>query len=75
MRRSNAQRLMLLPMLLLTTSCGNLFGAKASDSFCVVARPIQLSDAALNAMNRSDLLQIKENNDSYARLCPIMAPR
>jgi hypothetical protein len=70
MQRRNARLLMLLPVLLLTSSCGNLFGASQGDSFCIVARPLQFSDPALNAMNRSDLLQVKALNDSYAKLCP-----
>jgi len=69
MRPNNVLRRIALTMLLATTSCANLC-APQSNSFCVTARPIQLSDAALEAMTRSDLLQVKENNDSYAKLCP-----
>ncbi len=70
MQRRHALKLMLPIMLTTLSSCGNLFGASQANSFCVVARPIQLSDAALNAMSRSDLLQVKENNDSWQQLCP-----
>ena len=53
-----------LMMLLCVTSC-----APAADSFCVAARPLRLSDAAVTAMTRDDLIQVNTLNDTYARLC------
>jgi len=59
---------MRLTISLLISSCAT--GCAASpDSFCVAARPIHLSDQADAAMDRSDMLQVQELNDTYSRLC------
>ena len=69
MPQKSVHRLKLITILALTMSFAQSCATPASDSFCVVAKPIHPNEAAIAVADRATLLALNDLNDAWDRLC------